>query len=99
MGKLVSTLGELQQDMGRFPTQPQANPQVTPQGRVHHLASSSGPSHEQAQAVIALRSGKAVDKAVVDPLATPIHKPSPEPSSLPTIGEFPKDAPESDKVS
>ncbi|XP_058216900.1 uncharacterized protein LOC131327784 [Rhododendron vialii] len=40
------------------------------------MGDSSGPLPEQAQAIITLRSGKAVDNLVVNPPATPILEPS-----------------------
>ncbi|XP_058208211.1 uncharacterized protein LOC131321225 [Rhododendron vialii] len=91
MGKITTSIGLLQQERGKFPTQPQANPQS-------HLliGSSSIPLPEQAQAIITLRSGKAVDNLVVNPSATPILEPASTSTSSTTLGESPKSSPEED---
>ncbi|XP_058211404.1 uncharacterized protein LOC131323568 [Rhododendron vialii] len=70
MAKLTNTVGVLQQEKGKLPTQPQANPNGT-----HFLGSSSVPSPEQAKSIITLRSGKEVDMAVVPKPSKP--RPSP----------------------
>ncbi|XP_058211444.1 uncharacterized protein LOC131323609 [Rhododendron vialii] len=92
MVKLTNTVGILQQEKGKLPTQPQANPNGT-----HFLGSSSVPSPEQAKSIITLRSGKEIDTAVVPkpskPRVTPIVVQAPDvlidsPTSEPSpVGE------------
>ncbi|KAI8535831.1 hypothetical protein RHMOL_Rhmol10G0205100 [Rhododendron molle] len=72
MGKLTTSIGLLQQERGKFPTQPQPNPL----GQLL-IGSFSVPPPEQAQEIITLRSGKAVDNQVVMPSVTPTIVPSP----------------------
>ncbi|XP_058192106.1 uncharacterized protein LOC131309500 [Rhododendron vialii] len=91
MGKITTSIGLLQQEKGKFPTQPQANPQ----GQLL-IGNSSIPPPEQAQAIITLRSGKAVDNLVVNPPATPILEPASTSTSSTTLGESPKSSPEED---
>ncbi|XP_058216786.1 uncharacterized protein LOC131327658 [Rhododendron vialii] len=91
MGKITTSIGLLQQERGKFPTQPQANPQ----GQLL-IGSSSIPPPEQAQAIITLRSGKAVDNLVVNPPATRILEPASTSTSSTTLGESPKSSPEED---
>ncbi|KAI8568019.1 hypothetical protein RHMOL_Rhmol02G0166100 [Rhododendron molle] len=88
MGKLTMAIGVLQQERGKLPIQPLANPQGQ-----HLIGSSSVPFLEQAKAIISLRSGKTVDNAQVEPPVTPLLFPIPI-SSKPTTqnGESPKQA-------
>ncbi|KAI8530052.1 hypothetical protein RHMOL_Rhmol11G0024700 [Rhododendron molle] len=60
MEKLTTAIGVLQQERGKLPTQPLANPQGQ-----HLIGSSSVPFPEQAKAIISLRSGETVDNAQV----------------------------------
>ncbi|XP_058211620.1 uncharacterized protein LOC131323796 [Rhododendron vialii] len=68
MAKMTNTVGILQQEKGKLPTQPQANPQGT-----NYVAGSSVLSPEQAKSITTLRSGKEIDKAIppkpIKPLA------------------------------
>ncbi|XP_058189212.1 uncharacterized protein LOC131306802 [Rhododendron vialii] len=73
----------------KFPSQPQ----VSPQGQ-HAIGSSSVIIPEQAKSIITLWTGKAVDNAIVNSVATPILLPPPEPSKQTTLGESRKQAPE-----
>ncbi|XP_058208166.1 uncharacterized protein LOC131321178 [Rhododendron vialii] len=66
MGKLTTSIGILQQEKGKLPTKPLANPQGQ-----NVLGSSSMTFPEQAKAIISLRSGKTVDNAQVEPPVTP----------------------------
>ncbi|XP_058222963.1 uncharacterized protein LOC131332682 [Rhododendron vialii] len=94
MAKLTNTVGMLQQEKGKLPTQPQANPQGT-----NYMASSSVLSPEQAKSITILRSGKEIDKAIpskpIKPPVTPIvlqapNPPIDSPTSEPSpIGEHP----------
>ncbi|XP_058223011.1 uncharacterized protein LOC131332732 [Rhododendron vialii] len=87
MGKLTTSVGILQQEKGKFPTQCQANPQG------QHFVSSSVIFLEQAKSIITLRSGKAVDNAIVVLPVTPILLPFPVPSKpSSTLRESPKQA-------
>ncbi|XP_058189383.1 uncharacterized protein LOC131306969 [Rhododendron vialii] len=62
VGKLTTAIGVLQQEKGKLPTQPLANPQSQ-----NLLGSSSVNFPKQAKAIISLRSGKIVDNAQVEP--------------------------------
>lgn len=96
LGKLTTTVGILQQERGKFPTQPQPNPQSTSNQTSQgvHFASSSVIFPEQAKAIISLRSGKVVDNQVKMP-SDPILLSPPIDQSSPTIlGESPKEASE-----
>ncbi|XP_057461070.1 uncharacterized protein LOC130751468 [Actinidia eriantha] len=55
-------MGALQQERGKFPSQPQANPQGQ-----HQVVSSSGfePLIEHLKAITTLRSGKEIDKTIL----------------------------------
>ncbi|KAG5553848.1 hypothetical protein RHGRI_011652 [Rhododendron griersonianum] len=68
--KLNNTVGLLQQERGKLPTQTQVNPQGQ-----HFVGSSSVPSPEQAKSITTLRSGKEVDKTIppkpIKPQVTP----------------------------
>lgn len=89
MGKLTTVIGVLQQERGKLPTQPVANPQGQ-----HFAQGSSVPFPEQAKAIISLRSGKTVDNAQVEPPVAPSFLPSPTPSKPPIPSEeSPKQAP------
>ncbi|XP_058185887.1 uncharacterized protein LOC131303112 [Rhododendron vialii] len=74
MGKLTTSIGILQQEKGKLPTQPLANPQGQ-----NVLGSSSVTFPEQAKAIISLRSGKTVDNAQVEPPVMPSLLPFPAP--------------------
>ncbi|XP_058217477.1 uncharacterized protein LOC131328561 [Rhododendron vialii] len=96
LGKLTTTVGMLQQEKGKFPTQPQPNPQTTstpPNSQGLHFASSSVTFPEQVKAIISLRRGKTVDNQVVMP-PEPSYLPPPIDRSIPTstLGESPKEA-------
>ncbi|KAG5532462.1 hypothetical protein RHGRI_026932 [Rhododendron griersonianum] len=95
MVKLNNTVGLLQQERGKLPTQTQVNPQGQ-----HFVGSSSVPSPEQAKSITTLRSGKEVDKTIppkpIKPRVTPsivqvpdqpIDSPTSEPSP---VGEQPE---------
>ncbi|XP_057483886.1 uncharacterized protein LOC130770422 [Actinidia eriantha] len=62
LGKLTATMGAMQQEKGKFPSQPQANPQGQ-----HQVGSSSGfePHIEHLKAITTLRSGKEIDKTIL----------------------------------
>lgn len=68
--KLTFSVGVLQQEKGKFPSQPQANSLGQ-----HFVASSSVPNPEQAKSITMLRSGNEVDKTIptkpINPPATP----------------------------
>ena len=52
------------QEKGKFPSQPQQNPK----GQYNSSASSSGRQHmDQVKSVIALRSGKVIEKPILEP--------------------------------
>ena len=52
------------QDKGKFPSQPQQNPK----GQYNANASSSGSQHmDQVKSVITLRSGKVIEKPILEP--------------------------------
>jgi hypothetical protein len=52
------------QEKGKFPSQPQQNPK----GQYNVNASSSGSQHmDQAKSVITLRSGKVIEKPILEP--------------------------------
>ncbi|XP_058208240.1 uncharacterized protein LOC131321253 [Rhododendron vialii] len=91
MGKITTSIGLLQQERGKFPTQPQANPQ----GQLL-IGSSSVPPPEQAQAIITLRSGKAVNNLVINSLVTPILLPLSTSTSSTATEECIEQAPEED---
>ncbi|XP_058217329.1 uncharacterized protein LOC131328401 [Rhododendron vialii] len=78
MAKLTNTVGMLQQEKGKLPTQPQVNPQG-----INYVASSSVLSLEQAKSITTLRSGKEIDKAIppkpIKPRVTPIVSQAPDP--------------------
>ena len=59
--KLTSSIGNLQQEKGKLPSQPIQNPQG--QNSVGSLGSSEG-TFEHYKAVTTLRSGKVVDKTI-----------------------------------
>ena len=59
--KLTSSIGNLQQEKGKLPSQPIQNPQG--QNSVGSLGSSEG-TFEHCKAVTTLRSGKVVDKTI-----------------------------------
>ena len=59
--KLTSSIGNLQQEKGKLPSQPDQNPQG--QNSVGSLGSSEG-TFEHCKAVTTLRSGKVVDKTI-----------------------------------
>ena len=59
--KLTSSIGNLQQEKGKLPSQPIQNPQG--QNSVGSLGSSEG-AFEHCKAVTTLRSGKVVDKTI-----------------------------------
>ncbi|XP_058222918.1 uncharacterized protein LOC131332639 [Rhododendron vialii] len=94
MEKITTSIGLFQQERGKFPTQPQANPQ----GQLL-IGSSLGPPLEQAQAIITLRSGKAVDNLVVNPPATPSLEPSSTSTGSTPTEERIEQAPEEDRES
>ena len=98
--KLTSSIGNLQQEKGKLPSQPIQNPQG--QNSVRSLGSSEG-TFEHCKAVTTLRSGKVVDKTI------PTKEPSQESQSesvkedeisykpyVPNTNEF-DDQPEEDK--
>ena len=98
--KLTSSIGNLQQEKGKLPSQPIQNPQG--QNSVGSLGSSEG-TFEHCKAVTTLRSGKVVDKTI------PTKEPSQESQSesvredeisdkphVPNTNEF-DDQPEEDK--
>ena len=70
--KLTSSIGNLQQEKGKLPSQPIQNPQG--QNSVGSLGSSEG-TFEHCKAVTTLRSGKVVDKTI------PTKEPSQESQS------------------
>ena len=70
--KLTSSIGNLQQENGKLPSQPIQNPQG--QNSVGSLGSSEG-NFEQCKAVTTLRSGKVVFKTI------PTKEPSQESQS------------------
>ena len=70
--KLTSSIGNLQQEKVKLPSQPIQNPQV--QNSVGSLGSSEG-TFEHCKAVTTLRSGKVVDKTI------PTKEPSQESQS------------------
>ncbi|KAI8542868.1 hypothetical protein RHMOL_Rhmol08G0173500 [Rhododendron molle] len=88
MGKLATSVGLLQQERGKFPAQPLANPQGQ-----NLVGSSSVSLPEQAKSIITLRSGKVVDNAQVEPPVPTFLKTAPEPTSSTSDGESPKQAP------
>jgi hypothetical protein len=62
LAKLTSALSF--QEKGKFPSQPQQNPK----GQYNANASSSGSQHmDQAKSVITLRSGKVIEKLILEP--------------------------------
>jgi hypothetical protein len=62
LAKLTSALSF--QEKGKFPSQPQQNPK----GQYNTNASSSGSQHmDQAKSVITLRSGKVIEKPILEP--------------------------------
>ncbi|XP_058211495.1 uncharacterized protein LOC131323665 [Rhododendron vialii] len=91
MGKITTSIGLLQQERGKFPTQPQANPQ----GQLL-IGSSSVPPPEQAQAIITLRSGKSVDNLVINLPIPPILVPSSTSTSSTATEEYIEQALEED---
>ncbi|XP_058185804.1 uncharacterized protein LOC131303028 [Rhododendron vialii] len=91
MGKITTSIGLLQQERGKFSTKPQANPQ----GQLL-IGSSLVPPPEQAQAIITLRSGKAVDNLVINPPVAPILVPSSTTTSSTATEECIEQAPEED---
>ncbi|XP_058216884.1 uncharacterized protein LOC131327767 [Rhododendron vialii] len=91
MAKLTNTVGMLQQEKGKLPTQPQANPQGT-----NYVASSSVLSPEQAKSITILRSGKEIDKAIpskpIKPPQVRINIPLVDAvNQIPTYAKFLKD--------
>ena len=58
MSKLTSTVGTLQQERGKFPSQPLTNPQHHFHQYTNASTSNPPPNHEQAKAITTLRSGR-----------------------------------------
>ncbi|XP_057506563.1 uncharacterized protein LOC130789773 [Actinidia eriantha] len=75
LGKLTATVRAMQQKKGKFPSQPQANPQGQ-----HQVGSSSGfePHIEHLKAITTLRSGKEIDKTI---LPKPSQNKAPAPTT------------------
>ncbi|GFS40889.1 hypothetical protein Acr_00g0071050 [Actinidia rufa] len=75
LGKLTTTVGALQQERGKFPSQPQANPQGP-----HQVSSSNGfeLQMEHLKAITTVRSDKEIDKTI-------LLTPSQDETSLPSI--------------
>src|ERR1700734_2159476 len=71
MTQLTAVVGQIQQEKGKFPSQPQANPAGT-----HYVGEAPAQNIEQAKAITTLRSGKVVDKTI---------SPKPVPSVAPVV--------------
>ncbi|GFS35666.1 hypothetical protein Acr_00g0041360 [Actinidia rufa] len=75
LSKLTTTMGALQQEREKFPSQPQVNPQGQ-----YQVSSSNGfePQMEHLKAINTLRSGKEIDKTI---LPKPYQDKAPPPST------------------
>ncbi|KAG5526438.1 hypothetical protein RHGRI_032642 [Rhododendron griersonianum] len=95
LSKSTSSMGVMQQEKGKFPAQPQANPQGQ-----HFVSSSSGTSSnvEEAKSISTLRSGKEIDKTII-PKPKPTAPVTPPFSPVPEVVKSPSgDSPDNPVV-
>ncbi|XP_058216887.1 uncharacterized protein LOC131327771 [Rhododendron vialii] len=89
--QLTAAVGQIQQEKGKFPSQPLVNAAGT-----HYVGDSSGPSNpnlslEDAKAITTLRSGKVIDKDLPPKQkSVPPSVPVAIPAIIPNLGSVPE---------
>ncbi|KAG5559182.1 hypothetical protein RHGRI_008934 [Rhododendron griersonianum] len=95
--QLTAVVGQLQQEKGRFPSQPQVNAAGT-----HYVGDFSGPSNsnlslEEAKAITTLRSGKVINKDLPPKQKSVPHLvPVASPVVIPDLGSVPEEGKEAE---